>query len=141
HVAPLHQLAHQLLVARRADGVAESRPADEMGEVLDRAGGQVIEDRDLMTTVEKRLGEVRSDESCAARDECTHQISSRISLSNARSQYGDGAPFAPIAWAPDSYGETIVTWRHRSGRRNAVQDQKSCGSQTFCCGRSGEVVL
>ena len=49
-------------------GAARQRAA----EVLALAGGQVVDDRDLVAAIEERVDEVRADEAGAAGDQGTH---------------------------------------------------------------------
>ncbi len=57
----------------RVDRVVEVRMRLEMGDVVDRAGRQVVEDEDLVAALEQRLGQVGADEAGAAGDQNTHQ--------------------------------------------------------------------
>jgi hypothetical protein len=63
--------AHPLRVADV--GLLEARPARERrGEVLALAGGEVVDDHDLVAAVEELVDEVRADEAGAAGDQGTH---------------------------------------------------------------------
>jgi hypothetical protein len=54
-------------------GLLEARAARQRrGEVLALAGGQVVDDQDLVAAVEERVDEVRADEAGAAGDQGTH---------------------------------------------------------------------
>ena len=74
-VAAVDELVHDGRREHRVDDEMEPRPVAEMGDVVERAGGEVVEDPDLVLLVEEELGEVRADESCAAGDEYLHERS------------------------------------------------------------------
>ena len=71
-VAAIDELGEQRLVVDRIDEVLEPLTSLQMGDVLDRAGRQVVEHQDLMAACEQRVGEVRPDESGATGDERAH---------------------------------------------------------------------
>jgi len=56
-------------VRRRADDDGEARPANEMLDVLEAAGREIVEHVDFPAAVEQRFSEVRPDEPRAAGDE------------------------------------------------------------------------
>ena len=58
----------------RVDGVVEPRMRLQVGDVVDRAGRQVVEHVDLVAALEQRLGQVRADEAGAAGDQHTHAV-------------------------------------------------------------------
>src|SRR5207344_3323268 len=62
HVAVIDQLREQRLVGHRVDEVLEPGPPLQMGDVVDRSGGQVVEDLYLMSLIEQRFGEMGPDE-------------------------------------------------------------------------------
>ena len=71
-VGAIDHLRDQRIVEDRVDGVVETRVGLEVGDVVDRAGRQVVERIDLVAAVEQRLGQVRADEARAAGDQNSH---------------------------------------------------------------------
>ena len=68
-VVAIDQLGEQRLVDDRVDRVVElRRSALRCVDVVDRAGGEVVEDVDLMAAVEQRFRQMRADEARAAGD-------------------------------------------------------------------------
>ena len=61
-VAAIDQLGQQRLVRDGVDGVVELGVRLEVRDVVDRAGGQVVEDEDLVAAIEQRFGQMRPDE-------------------------------------------------------------------------------
>jgi hypothetical protein len=80
---------HAAHPVRVADvGLLEARAARERGgEVLALAGGQVVDDQDLVAAIEQRVDEVRADEAGAAGDQGTHGRGSYV-----RGARGQGRP-------------------------------------------------
>src|SRR5262249_57005917 len=72
--AAVEHLGEEGLVGDGVDRVVELRVRLEMGDVVDRPGGQVVEHEDLVAAVEQRLGEVRSHDPRTAGNEHTHRI-------------------------------------------------------------------
>jgi hypothetical protein len=71
-VAPVDELGEERLVFDRVHEVLEARAALEVRDVVDRAGGQVVEDEDRVPLREQRFGQVGPDEPRAAGDQRTH---------------------------------------------------------------------
>ena len=55
HVGAVHELRGQRIVEHRIDGVIEAGPAFQVRDVVDGAGGQVVEDEDVVTGSEQGL--------------------------------------------------------------------------------------
>ncbi len=75
HVAAIDQLRQQRLVGHRVDEVFEPGPPFQMGDVVDRSGGQVVQDLHLVALIEQRFGEMGPDESGPASDQRSHSVS------------------------------------------------------------------
>ena len=58
HVAAIDELGEQRLVIDRVDEVFESRPSLEVGDVVDGAGGEIVEDQHLAAAIEQRLAKM-----------------------------------------------------------------------------------
>ena len=71
-VAAVDHLGQQRFVGHRVDGVREAGVALQMADVVDRAGGQVVEHRHFVAVAQQPFGEVRSDEPGASGDQGFH---------------------------------------------------------------------
>ena len=71
-VAAIDQLREQRLVVHGVDEILEARPALQMADVVDRSGGQVVEDQHVVSLLEQRFGEMGSDEAGPACDQRSH---------------------------------------------------------------------
>src|SRR5690606_19118771 len=78
-------------VADRVDDIPEPLMVLEVGDVLNRSGGQVVDDLNRVSGREKGVRQVRADEAGAAGDEYVHAFGSP--------EVGDGCPVA----APSSH--------------------------------------
>ena len=74
-VTVVDERRHDLLPQHRTAHPPEARAAVKMGNVFVAAGREVIDNRDVMALGEKRGGQVRSDEPCAAGDKYPHSRS------------------------------------------------------------------
>ena len=70
-IAGVDHLGEQRLVADRVDGVVEARVRLELRDVVDRARRQVVEHEHFVTALQQRVGQMGTDETCAAGDENT----------------------------------------------------------------------
>ena len=71
HVGGIDQFGGERLVEHGVDHVAELRLRLQMDDVVDRAGGEVVDHLDAMAGSEQRLGQMGADEAGAAGDEHT----------------------------------------------------------------------
>jgi hypothetical protein len=71
-IGAIDQLREQRFVGDAVDVVREAGPSLEMGDVVDRAGRQVVDDQHLVSGSEQRFCQVRSDEPGAAGNQCAH---------------------------------------------------------------------
>jgi hypothetical protein len=56
HITAVDQLGYERLVCNRSDAVSEATATSQVGDIVHGAGGQVIENEDLITALEKALG-------------------------------------------------------------------------------------
>src|SRR5205814_7547490 len=81
-VCAVHQLGDQWRVDRGLDVVVEPRVGLEMADVLDRSSREVVQDLDLVASLQKLVGQMRADESGPAGDQVAHPFPfNRISRS------------------------------------------------------------
>src|SRR6185369_1640044 len=90
-VAALDQLFDHVAVAHGARGPVETGIAGDPREVVERSGGQVVDDEDFVTTGDAGIGEMRADETRSASYEDSHQSSREIAIEAEYS--GDEALF------------------------------------------------
>jgi hypothetical protein len=67
-IAAIDELGEQRFVLHRVDEVLEAVAALEMGDVVERSGREVVEDEDMMSLIEKRVGKMGTDEAGSAGD-------------------------------------------------------------------------
>jgi hypothetical protein len=82
-VGAVHHLGDEMVVEDAVDGVVKPRTALEMRDVVERAGGQVVEDQHLVPGLEQRFGEMGSNEPRTTRNQDSHDV--LISLGSERS--------------------------------------------------------
>src|ERR1700716_3847144 len=70
--AAVDELGEQPFVVDRVDEVLEPGPALEMPDVVYRSGRQVVENQDVVSLLEQRLGEMGADEPGSAGYQRTH---------------------------------------------------------------------
>ena len=73
HVAPVDVLRENRLVHHGVDRVVKALSLLEMVDVLDRAGGEIVQRVYLVARVEERLGEMGADKAGTARDQHAHR--------------------------------------------------------------------
>ncbi len=71
-VRPVDELRDDGCVLRGVDRVREAGLVLEVPDVLDRAGGKVVEDVDLVAALEQLVGEMGADEAGSAGDQVPH---------------------------------------------------------------------
>src|SRR5262249_6104711 len=76
-IASVDEAVDHRLVGDRIDYEMEVRPVDQIGDVVQSSGGQVIERVDLEVHRQERLAKMRPEEPCSASDQraCTHVAS------------------------------------------------------------------
>ena len=74
-VTAIDELGQEGLVAHRVDEVLEAAAALQFGDVVHRAGRQVVEDQHVVSSIQQRFREVRADESRSACNQCPHRAS------------------------------------------------------------------
>src|SRR5262245_6598551 len=72
HVGVIDQLGEQRLVVHGFNVIAEPRAAFQMCDVVDRSGGQIVEDDHLMAGVEQGFRQMGADEAGSSRDQHAH---------------------------------------------------------------------
>jgi hypothetical protein len=71
-VTALHELGDERFVGDRADVMLEVGPSDQVLDVGEAAGRQVVEDDDVCTVREQPFGQMRADEPGASGDQDFH---------------------------------------------------------------------
>ena len=72
-IAAMDEAVHHRLLEHRVDDEMESRPVKQMGDVGSASGRQVVERKDLVSTIEKGFAQMRADKAGAA----GHQVPNR----------------------------------------------------------------
>ena len=73
HVGAIDHLGDQGVVEDGIDRVMKAGAALEMGDVVDRAGGEVVEHEHFMPVAQQGLGQVRADKTSATRNQDSHR--------------------------------------------------------------------
>ena len=60
-VALVDEIAENALVVHGVDGAVEARVREEVTDVVEASGGEVVDDKDFVTASDTRVGEVRAD--------------------------------------------------------------------------------
>jgi hypothetical protein len=68
YVALVHELGGDRLVVNALDRVMKPLIVLQVLNVLDSSGRKIVDNEDFVTTIEISIGEVRTNESCAAGD-------------------------------------------------------------------------
>jgi anthranilate phosphoribosyltransferase len=71
-VAALDQIAENALVVHGVDGAVEARVRDEMTDVLEAPGGEVVDDKHFVTASDACVSEVRADEARSPSNQSSH---------------------------------------------------------------------
>ncbi len=71
----VHELGDDRGVQHAVDHEMEVGVVGEVGDVLQAAGREVVDDEHLVAVGEKKVGEVRADETGPTRDQCSHSAS------------------------------------------------------------------
>ncbi len=96
-IGAVDELGRERLVHDRVDHVVETRPPLEVGDVVHRPRGQIVDDHDVMASGEQGVGQMGSDESGAAGEQCFHVprfapcILARVRASHVRRPAGCAA--------------------------------------------------
>ena len=83
HVDLINQPPDYSLIGDRVDGAREVLVAEQMFNVLETTGRQIVQHRHRVPLRQEPIGKVRSEEARAARDECPHAVSLNHMVKNA----------------------------------------------------------
>ncbi len=73
-IGAVDHFGDEMVVEDGVDCVVEAGPALEMGDVVDRPGGQIVQDEHLVPCLEQGFSQMRADEPGAACNQNSHDL-------------------------------------------------------------------